>query len=72
MNNMEKQLSQQERLEQAFREDEFEVAEPMYDLDAPLPVKKELPLFGGKIGESLGESLERGDDMDPESKTRNR
>lgn len=69
---MENQLTQQERLEQGFREDEFEFAEPIYDLDAPLPVKKVLPLFGGKIGESLGEALEMGEDMDPESRTRDR
>lgn len=70
---MEKQLSPQARLETAFREDKFEFAEPIYNLDEPSPTKKESPPFRGEIGAAaFGEALELGDDMDPESRTRNR
>lgn len=67
-----KQLSQQERLEQAFREDEFEFAEPLYNLDEPAPTKKRTNPFDGTLGATtFGETLELGDDMDPEARTRN-
>ena len=73
MNNTVKQLSQQERLETAFREGEFEFAEPIYNLDEPSPSKKKSQPFYGEIGAAaFGETLELGEDMDPESRTRDR
>lgn len=66
-----KQLSAEEKLEKAFREDEFEFVEDIHSMDTYQPAKIKKPPVGGEIGAmAFGETLELHADGDVEASVR--